>query len=117
MRPYILGFALSVALTLAAPALVWWHEATQHMFPTHQDLRVAFILFALLQLVVQLVFFLHIGRGEGRQWNAVVLGFALFIVCVLVGGTFWIMQNLQYMGHTPEAPDIFMEENIPPGAL
>ncbi len=115
-RPYIIGFVLSVALTLAAPALLWWHEATHHMFPTHGELRIAFVVLALLQLCVQLVFFLHLGR-RGTRSNIVVFGFTLFVVCVLVGGTFWIMANLAHMMHMPETPDVFMDENISPSAL
>ena len=89
------GVCLSVTCTLAAFGLLLLHIHTGHTFPTHQELAVAFILLAIVQLAIQLFFFLHVGRGEDRHWNATALGFALFIVAILVGGTLWIMQNLQ----------------------
>ncbi len=90
LNTYITGYALSVAMTLAAFGLYQWHVATVPV------LAFAFILLALLQLAVQLYFFLHVGRGQNRHWNAVALVFTLFAVCILVGGTLWIMQNLQH---------------------
>src|ERR1700685_2325114 len=92
---YITGYALSVLLTLAAFGLLVEHIHTGHTFPTHPELMVGFIALAVAQLLVQLFFFLHVGRGQNRHWNAVALGFALFIVAVIVGGTMWIMANLQ----------------------
>jgi len=91
---YITGFVLSIGLTLLAFFLYELHLYTQHVLPTHVELRVMFILLAIAQVIVQLVCFLHVGRKQNTHWNAVVLGFALFVVCVLVGGTLWIMANL-----------------------
>jgi cytochrome o ubiquinol oxidase subunit IV len=95
IKSYTIGYALSIALTFASFGILKWHIATGHIFPTHFMLVAGFILFALLQLLVQLFFFLHVGRGQNRHWNAAALGFAFFVVAVLVGGTLWIMNNLQ----------------------
>lgn len=96
VKSYITGYVLSILLTLAAFGMMELHTQTQHAFPTHSALAVGFITLALAQLLVQLYFFLHMGRGQNKHWNAVALGFALFIVAVVVGGTLWIMQNLQH---------------------
>ncbi len=105
---YITGYALSILCTLLAFGLLKWHIATQHFFPSHTALTLGFISLALMQLVVQLFFFLHVGRGRDRHWNAVALCFALFIVTVLVGGTLWIMQNLQH----GQMQNNFIDNNI-----
>jgi cytochrome o ubiquinol oxidase operon protein cyoD len=97
-RSYIIGYVLSIALTLCAPLLYQWHVATSHQFPTHLELRVAFIALALVQLVVQLIFFLHLGDEKKPRWNLWAFGFAAIVVFILVGGTLWIMYNLS-MGH------------------
>lgn len=96
LRSYITGFALSVILTLCTFGGVWLHTYTHHSFPTHPELMAIFVGLALLQLVVQLVYFLHIGSKHGAHWRVAVLGFAVFVVVVVVGGTLWIMSNLQY---------------------
>ena len=95
LTSYIVGFALSLAFTLLAVGGILVHEQTQHQFPTHPELRLLFVVLAVAQLAVQLGFFLHVGRGQNKHWNAVVLGFALFIITIVVGGTLWIMNNLQ----------------------
>jgi cytochrome o ubiquinol oxidase subunit IV len=96
---YGIGFALSIVLTLAAFGLVELHTYTP------QAMRTAFVALALLQLFVQLVFFLHVGRGNNTRWRVLSLAFALFVVVVLVGGSLWIMDNIQHtsmdMGRTP----------------
>jgi len=69
---------------------------------------------ALVQLVVQLVLFLHVGQEEKPRFNLLALSFGLITVVILVGGTLWIMQNLMHMQHVA-APNIFEEENITPG--
>jgi len=95
LRSYITGFILSILLTLAAPALLLWHEATGHVFPTHQELRFAFVILAIAQMLIQLIFFLHINREKEQRWNVAALAFAVMVVTILVGGTLWIMYNLQ----------------------
>ena len=96
VKTYITGYIFSIALTLAAFGMLLWHISTGHTFPTHTMLTAGFISLALAQLLVQLFFFLHVGRGQNKHWNAVALGFTLFIVVVVVGGTLWIMNNLQH---------------------
>lgn len=93
LRTYITGFALSILLTLTAFGLMWMHIHTRHVFPTHNELAAGFIALAILQLVVQLICFLHIGK-KSPSANLAMLSFAIFIVFVVVGGTLWIMTNL-----------------------
>ncbi|HVZ76118.1 MAG TPA: cytochrome C oxidase subunit IV family protein [Candidatus Paceibacterota bacterium] len=93
LRSYIIGYILCVLLTVAAPALLWLHVYNHHRFPTHLELGIAFAIFALIQLAVQLIFFLHVGEKDNRS-NLPSLFLALIVVCILVGGTLWIMQNL-----------------------
>jgi cytochrome o ubiquinol oxidase operon protein cyoD len=98
---YIWGYVLSIILTFSAVGFFYWHLATGHVFPTHEMLRVAFVILALLQLEVQLMFFLHIGHEGKPRWNLIALLFALLVVFILVGGTLWIMNNLQVENPMP----------------
>jgi len=95
LTSYITGYVLSLLLTIGAAGILELHFYTHHTFPTHEMLTVLFVALALVQLVVQLYFFLHVGKGQNKHWNMAALGFALFVIAILVGGTLWIMHNLQ----------------------
>ena len=102
VRYYIIGFILSIVLTVIPYVLV-----TQHILDS--DLTIFSIIVAgILQLVVQLVFFLHLGSESKPRWNLMAFIFTIVIVGILVVGSLWIMHNLDYnmMDHT-------MMENMP----
>jgi cytochrome o ubiquinol oxidase operon protein cyoD len=95
MKNYIAGFIFSILLTLAAFFALEEHIRSGHTVFSHQFLYIAIVVCALLQLFVQLYFFLHVGRESKPRWNLAALIFACIVVCILVGGTLWIMNNLQ----------------------
>ena len=102
---YVVGFVLSILTTLAAYFVV-----VNHLWP--MEIRVYIILgIAVLQLVVQSVFFLHIGRGS--HWKLVTYLFAILVVLIVVVGTLWIMHNLDYnmMHMSPDQMVQYMKEN------
>ncbi len=100
LTKYILGFVLSIILTLAAFSLKGVEMAVPIL-----------ITLATVQLLVQLVLFLHVGSEQKPRWNLAALALALIIVAILVGGTLWIMNNL---AHNQETPNMMVEENIFP---
>lgn len=102
-RPYITGFLLALILTLVAYLAVINH------WLSGSGLIVAIVILALLQLVVQLVFFLHFGKDKNRIWHSAAFYFMILILLVIVGGSLWIMQNLNYhMQMTPEQMNEYM---------
>lgn len=90
LATYIAGFIMSVALTLVAYALVVQKTLDKEM------LTVAIVGLAIAQFIVQVVFFLHLGRERSPRWNLVTFGFMLMVLFILVLGTLWIMHNLDY---------------------
>lgn len=110
---YIFGFALSLYLTLTA----YWLTVNDMFQPT--TFMVAIMSLALLQFVIQVIFFLHIGEESKPRWNLTTLSFMLLIVAIVVLGSLWIMDNLSYHhgnSHkaTPEQTDqhIIEDEGI-----
>lgn len=93
VRSYSTGFGLSLALTIAS------YLAASHHWATGWALVVALTALALSQLIVQLIFFLHLGRESRPRWNLNVLLFAAMVVIILVFGSLWIMKNLEYNHH------------------
>jgi cytochrome o ubiquinol oxidase operon protein cyoD len=66
---------------------------------------------AVVQLIVQMVFFLHLGSGS--RWKLVTFYFTLLVVVIVVIGTIWIMNNLDYnmMRMNPEQMEEYMRNN------
>lgn len=90
-RSYAIGFLLALALTLVPFGLVMSHSSLG------TPLIIAVI--ALAQIGVHIVYFLHVG-AEGQRWNLIALVFTAIVVCIILGGSIWIMHNL-YMNMMP----------------
>lgn len=95
----MIGFGLSIILTIIAFGLVWEHIQTDHDFPSHELLLPVLIVLALIQFFVQVVLFLHVGSEEKPRYNLLALLFAILVVVIVVGGTLWIMGNLHHFQH------------------
>jgi cytochrome o ubiquinol oxidase subunit IV len=57
-------------------------------------LPVGLAVLAIAQMGVHLVFFLHLSSGPDNTNNALALAFGVLIVTLVVGGSLWIMANL-----------------------
>lgn len=87
---YVAGLGLAILLTatsffIAGTDLVW-----------QPSIPVAIIVLAIAQMGVHLVFFLHITTGPDNTNNVLALAFGLLIVFLVVGGSLWIMANLNH---------------------
>lgn len=96
MRSYVIGFGLSLLLTIISFGIVWWHEETNHAQPSHGVILGALAVFASLQLAVQVVYFLHVSTERKARWSALSAGFTAAMVLIVVVGSIWVMQNLNY---------------------
>ncbi|MET0779335.1 MAG: cytochrome C oxidase subunit IV family protein [Candidatus Saccharimonadales bacterium] len=84
---YAADFVFSILLTLIACTLI-----VRDMLPgTYMILVIAGL--AIIQLLVQLLFFLHLGHESKRRCNLLVFGFALTMVVMLASGSLWTMNN------------------------
>ena len=96
LKSYIIGFILSVALTLLAYYPVWLHVTSYHMMFSHELITWFVVILAFIQLIVQLLFFLHLGQESKPRWKLAVLISFLGIVLIVVVASIWIMQHLNY---------------------
>jgi cytochrome o ubiquinol oxidase subunit IV len=85
---YLTGFLLSLILTLVPYLMV-----VEGAFST-KILVLAVMGLAMLQLFVQIVFFLHLSAKSNPKWNLIVFVFTIFTVVALAAGSIWIMLNL-----------------------
>jgi len=88
VRTYLIGLGLAALLTAASFAVSYTDLIYGPGVP------VALIVFALAQVGVHLVFFLHLTTGPENINNALALAFGTLIVLLLVGGTLWIMMHM-----------------------
>ena len=102
---YVSGFILSIALTLAAFFVVI-RPAFLHF--DGGAVLTAILILALVQLVVQLVLFLHIGKESGPRWQLITFVFTFALVLILVVASLWIMTRLNY-NMTPMQVDQYMQ--------
>lgn len=106
-RSYVIGFGLSVTLTLIA------YFTVKHHSLSHFSLVSIVVSLAILQFGVQMIFFLHLGHETKPRWKLLVLGLMLLVVAILVFGSLWIMNNLNYnmMHMTPQQTYQYMHNN------
>ena len=90
LRGYVAGLLLAALLTVAAFTL----PLTGLVWPP--ALPIALIALAVGQMGVHLVFFLHISTGPDNTNNVLALAFGVLIIAIVLGGTLWIMTNLDH---------------------
>jgi cytochrome o ubiquinol oxidase operon protein cyoD len=90
IKSYAVGFGLSTVLT----GLAFWLVMSASV--TGPVALAGIVSAAVVQILVQLHYFLHLDRSSSMRWNVMVFLFTLLIVLIFVGGTIWIMINLNY---------------------
>jgi cytochrome o ubiquinol oxidase operon protein cyoD len=90
VRTYLYGLALAVVLTLAS----FWAAQTHLIYGP--GVPVAIAVFAVAQMGVHLVFFLHITTAPDNTNNALALAFGILIAGLIVFGSLWIMDHLNH---------------------
>ncbi len=88
LQAYLLGFFLSLVLTLGAYLLV------EKELLTGTTLLLSIVFIGVIQALVQLVLFLHLGREEKPRWNLGMFLFMVLVTSIVVLGSLWIMHNL-----------------------
>jgi cytochrome o ubiquinol oxidase operon protein cyoD len=87
-KSYLIGFAASIALTLLAFLFVEGHHLSGWALNT------MIITLCVLQVLVQLVFFLHLGDESKPYWNLICFLFMVMVVAIIVLGSIWIIFDL-----------------------
>jgi cytochrome o ubiquinol oxidase operon protein cyoD len=88
LRAYVIGLVLAIILT----ATSFWAANTSLLWAPGVATGLAVL--AVAQMGVHLVFFLHITTGPDNTNNVLALAFGILIVTLIVGGSLWIMANL-----------------------
>ncbi|GAB2470647.1 hypothetical protein GCM10027082_22490 [Comamonas humi] len=86
---YMIGFFLSIILTAIPFAVVMGD-----VFESRTTTMLVISAFAVVQILVHMVFFLHMnGKVEGG-WTMLSTIFTIIFVCIVIAGTLWVMHNM-----------------------
>lgn len=86
---YITGFLLSVFLT----AIPFWLVMSRAI-PNPTVASLVILAFAAIQVVVHMVYFLHMSPKSEGGWNLLALVFTVVLVVILLAGSLWVMHHL-----------------------
>ncbi|HVU59654.1 MAG TPA: cytochrome o ubiquinol oxidase subunit IV [Candidatus Saccharimonadales bacterium] len=93
---YTVGLVLALVLTVTAFSLTFAHTNDAAGGLPSTWLIAAILTLAFVQLLVQLVFFLHLGRNKTARWNTLAFGTTFAGILVVVLASVWIMYHLNY---------------------
>ncbi len=101
LHSYTIGFLSAVVLTLLAFVVAGKHTI-------YGNKLIAVLLgLAMVQFVLQLVFFLHVGREAKPRWKQLLLIMMIVFAVILVIGSIWVMYSLSYR-MTPDQINTYM---------
>ena len=100
---YLTGFVLSVFLT----AVPFWLVLGK-VIDKSSTTAIVILLIGAVQIVVHMIYFLHMNAKSEGGWNMLSLMFTLTLVVITLTGSLWVMFHLNsnmmpQMQHTQEA--------------
>ena len=100
LRDYLTGFILSVILT----AIPFW-LVMAHVFADSRVTAACVLGLGLIQIVVHMVYFLHMNTKSEGGWTMLALIFTVVLVVITLSGSIWIMFHLS-ANMMPVSPDM-----------
>lgn len=89
----VIGFAASLILTLAAYFIL---VNPEYFDFTAQTAATVIFALALVQSLIQLIFFINVWKEEGPLWNLFVFISTVSIIFIVVFFSIWIINHLNY---------------------
>jgi cytochrome o ubiquinol oxidase operon protein cyoD len=89
LNAYVTGFVLSVILT----AVPFW-LVMGDVLDSRSLTLVIILAFAAVQIVVHMVYFLHMNSRSENGWTMMALIFTVTVVVIALSGSIWIMFHL-----------------------
>lgn len=89
LRGYVTGFVLSVILT----AIPFW-LVMGHVFASSRVTAFLVMGLGVVQIVVHMIYFLHMSTSSEGGWSLLALIFTLVLVVIALSGSIWVMYHL-----------------------
>jgi cytochrome o ubiquinol oxidase operon protein cyoD len=90
-KGYLTGFILSVILT----AIPFW-LVMGNVFERPGLTAFVILGFAAVQIVVHMIYFLHLNARSQGGWNMLALIFTVVLVVITLSGSLWVMFHLNH---------------------
>jgi cytochrome o ubiquinol oxidase subunit IV len=87
LKSYAAGFLLSLALTVAS------FGAVMTPLVPHSARLAVIVVLCVVQLYVQLVYFLHLGSAKEQRQNTAIFACTTLLIVIVVAGSLWVMHN------------------------
>ncbi|MGF6272453.1 cytochrome o ubiquinol oxidase operon protein cyoD [Massilia sp. UYP11] len=87
-KDYMIGFALSAILTI----IPFWLVMGNVLAP--ETTKWIILAFAGVQLIVQMVYFLHLNSKAEGGWNMMALILTVVILVIVLAGSIWVMHHM-----------------------
>lgn len=100
-KGYMTGFVLSIILT----AIPFW-LVMGNVFEKSSTTTMVILAFAGVQIVVHMVYFLHMDAKSEGGWNMLALVFTAVLVVITLSGSLWVMYHLK----TNMMPDMSIQD-------
>jgi len=88
-KEYMTGFLLSVVLTAIPFWLVMGSPLADKQLTT-----MIVVAFAVVQIFVHMIYFLHMNTRSEGGWNMLALIFTLVLVVITLSGSLWVMYHM-----------------------
>lgn len=89
VKGYVTGFILSVILT----AIPFW-LVMGNVFANPATTAFTILGFAAVQIVVHMVYFLHMNAKVEGGWSMLAMMFTLILVVIVLAGSIWVMYHM-----------------------
>jgi cytochrome o ubiquinol oxidase operon protein cyoD len=91
LRGYVTGFLAAVVLT----AFPFWFVMGK-TFGSSGTTAAVILGFAAVQIVVHMIYFLHMSPKSEGGWNLLALLFTVMLVVIALSGSLWVMYHLNH---------------------
>ncbi len=91
LKGYMTGFILSVILT----AIPFWIVMSGGLHTSGMTALVV-LAFAAVQIVVHMIYFLHMNSKSEGGWTLLALIFTIVLVVITLSGSIWVMYHLNH---------------------
>ena len=88
LRGYLTGFVLAATLT----AIPFW-LVMGHVFDNRWLTITIVLLLAVVQILVHIIYFLHLDTHSEGGWNMMAFIFTIVLVVIVLGASIWVMYN------------------------
>jgi cytochrome o ubiquinol oxidase operon protein cyoD len=102
LRGYLVGYLVAMLLTIAS----FLAAGTDALTPS--SVTAAITVLAIAQMLVHLIFFLHISTSPNQRTNILAFVVTATVVAMIVAGSLWIMSHL-HSNMMPVDPQMLMQ--------